>query len=102
MPITILVYVKSQLGEQDSYSAEDFYDTGVDIMGGCEICAATITGYNAYPSTSGYWRCADCIGATGFATVDDFINAGNTTSEGQESTGGDTATSGDCGPAWAP
>ena len=24
--------------------------------------SATIACYNAYPSTSGYWRCADCIG----------------------------------------
>jgi hypothetical protein len=74
MPITILDYVKFQIGEKDSYSAEDFHSAGVDIMGGCEGCAATIAGYNAYPSRSGYWRCADCIGNTGFATVEDFIN----------------------------
>ena len=30
------------------------------------------TAYNAYPSISGYWRCAECIGETGFATVADF------------------------------
>ena len=74
MPITILDYVKFQIGEKDSYSAEDFHSAGVDIMGGCEGCAATIAGYNAYPSRSGYWRCADCIGNTGFATVEDFMN----------------------------
>ncbi|MGI8447652.1 MAG: hypothetical protein ACR2MP_10845 [Streptosporangiaceae bacterium] len=64
MPITILDYVKFQVGEKDSYSAEDFHSTGVDIMGGCEGCAATIAGYNAYPSRSGYWRCADGCGSS--------------------------------------
>ena len=73
-PITILDYVKSQVGDKDSYSAEDFHRAGADIMGGCEGCAATLAGYNAYPSRSGYWRCADCIGNTGFATVAEFEN----------------------------
>ena len=45
---------------------------GVDILGGCQGCHATIAAYNAYPSTSGYWRCADCIGNDGYATVADF------------------------------
>jgi hypothetical protein len=72
MPITILDYVKSVVGEKDFYTAEDCLISGVDIIGGCQSCAATIAVYNAYPSTSGSWRCADCIGDTGFATVADF------------------------------
>jgi hypothetical protein len=76
MPITILDYVKSQIGEKDSYPAHDFYSVGVDITGGCEICGATLAAYNAYPSTSGYWRCADCIGTDGFTTVEEFSTSG--------------------------
>ena len=72
MPITILDYVKSVVGDKDTYSAEDFSRNGVGMTGGCQLCAATIACYNAYPSTSGYWRCADCIGTDGFATVADF------------------------------
>jgi hypothetical protein len=72
MPITILDYVKSVVGDKPLYTAEDCLKSGVDILGGCQLCAATIACYNAYPSTSGYWRCADCIGDTGFATVADF------------------------------
>lgn len=72
MPITILDYVKSKVGEKDSYPAADFFANGVDIMGGCEICAATIAAYNAYPSKAGYWRCGDCIADIGFATVVEF------------------------------
>ena len=62
MAITILDYVKSVVGDKDLYTAEDCLASGVDILGGCQGCHATIAGYNAYPSTSGYWRCADCIG----------------------------------------
>ena len=72
MPITILDYVKSVVGDKDLYTAEDCLATGVDILGGCQGCHATIAAYNAYPSTSGYWRCADCIGDDGYATVADF------------------------------
>jgi hypothetical protein len=72
MPITIFDYVKSVVGDKDSYSAEDFYRNGVGLTGGCQCCSATLAAYNAYPSTSGYWRCADCISGTGFATVADF------------------------------
>ena len=72
MAITILDYVRSVVGDKDLYTAEDCLTSGVDIIGGCQGCQATIAAYNAYPSTSGYWRCADCIGQDGFATVADF------------------------------
>jgi hypothetical protein len=75
MPITILDYVKSVVGDKDFYTAEDCLISGVDIIGGCQSCAATIAAYNAYPSASGSWRCAECIGDTGFATVADFTAA---------------------------
>ena len=72
MPITILDYVKSKVGEKESYSASDFHSNGVEILGGCERCNATIACYNAYPSKSGYWRCAECIDEAGFGTVEEF------------------------------
>src|SRR5262249_12631169 len=55
MPITILDYVKSVVGDKDLYTAEDCLASGVDILGGCQGCHATIAVYNAYPSKSGYW-----------------------------------------------
>ncbi len=73
MSITILDYVKSIVGDKPAYDAGDFYRNGVDMFGGCEICHAQIACYNAYPSTSGYWRCADCIGGTGYPAVADFV-----------------------------
>jgi len=80
MPITILDYVKSVVGDKDLYTAEDCLASGVDILGGCQGCQATIAVYNAYPSTSGYWRCADCIGNSGYATVADFTASMSVTS----------------------
>jgi hypothetical protein len=79
MAITILDYVKSVVGDKDLYTEEDCLTCGVDIMGSCQGCHAVIGCYNAYPSTSGYWRCADCIGSDGYETVADFTAAELTT-----------------------
>ena len=117
MPITILDYVKSVVGDKSLYTAEDCLASGVDILGGCQVCAATIACYNAYPSTSGYWRCADCIGDTGFATVAEFTThiaatacpaCGNADTISQtristsDNTGEDALECGDCGEVWQP
>ena len=74
MPITALDYVRSVVGDRDTYTAEDFLNSGVLWIGGgpCEICGTDFGLGAAYPSTSGYWRCASCIGDDGFATVADF------------------------------
>ena len=37
MPITILDYVKSVVGDKDLYTAEDCLASGVDILGGCQV-----------------------------------------------------------------
>ena len=115
MPITILDYVKSVVGDKDLYTAEDCLASGVDILGGCQGCGATIAAYNAYPSTCGYWRCADCIGDTGYATVADFTAStsatgcaacGNTDTLGEirittaERAEGYALECGDCGEVW--
>ena len=116
MPITILDYVKSVVGDKDFYTAEDCLASGVDILGGCQGCHATIAVYNAYPSTTGYWRCADCIGQDGFATVADFTaheaataacpSCGNTDIIGEtrittgERTEQYALECGDCGQVW--
>jgi hypothetical protein len=36
MPITILDYVKSVVGDKDLYTAEDCLASGVAILGGCQ------------------------------------------------------------------
>ena len=118
MSITILDYVKAVVGDKDFYTAEDCLTSGVDIIGGCQGCGATIAVHNAYPSTTGFWRCADCIGDIGFATVADFTtyeatiitcpSCGNadTISETRITTSEHTEEyaleCGDCGQVWQP
>jgi hypothetical protein len=72
MAITILDVVIDNVGQRDTYTYTDHLTSGVDMLGGCEQCAATLSSYNAYPSHSGYWRCANCIGTTGYPTVAAF------------------------------
>ena len=71
MAITIMELAQYRLGLEDAdhMTGADFQRANLDILGGCEICAASIAAYNAYPSRSGYWRCADCVGDDGFKTV---------------------------------
>ena len=47
----------------------EFHRVGLAIMGGCQCCHASIAAYNAYPSKSGFWKCADCICDDGWETV---------------------------------
>jgi hypothetical protein len=50
-------------------SMADYNAVGLPMLGGCEVCEASIACYNAYPTESGYIRCADCVGDTGYETV---------------------------------
>lgn len=72
VPITILDYVKSKVGEKETYSYGDHIDNGVPMLGGCYGCAASLATYNMYPGRNGYIHCADCIGENGYATVEEF------------------------------
>ena len=71
-PITALDYVSSIVGKKGNYSGEDHKRAGLPVLGDCELCQATIASYNAHPSRSGYLRCSDCIGDSGFPTVQAF------------------------------
>ena len=53
MPITILDYVKSVVGDKDLYTAEDCLASGVDILGGCQGCGATIAATTPTPPPPG-------------------------------------------------
>jgi hypothetical protein len=70
-PITICQLADYILGRK-AESGQDFADAGLPIMGGCEVCGASIACYNACPSKTGYLRCADgCIGDLGYMTVEE-------------------------------
>lgn len=68
--IAIHELAKHRLG-RDPRTGADYAEAGLAIMGGCEICGASIAGYNACPSKTGNWRCLNgCIADRGFDTVE--------------------------------
>jgi hypothetical protein len=63
--ITILDLARhrgAQANDDGSIPGGEFYRVGLDIMGGCFGCNATLAAYNAYPSKAGYWMCRGCLG----------------------------------------
>lgn len=75
LPVSILdiAIAHGAKAEPDgAYTWGEFARLGLPFMAGCEVCGAVLAVYNAYPSTSGYTRCADDIGNEGYATVADF------------------------------
>ena len=48
----------------------EFDRLGLPMMGGCQVCQASIAAYNACPTATGNLSCTNCVGAEGFATVD--------------------------------
>lgn len=71
--ITILELAKFRLAKLDrateQLNGQDFADVQLQIMGGCADCGASLAAYNAYPSRSGFWKCADDIGDDGWLDV---------------------------------
>ena len=71
-PVTVLELAKFRGAKDDdgSISGGEFARVGLPIMGGCEVCEATIAAYNACPSKTGYLRCANgCIADLGWYDV---------------------------------
>lgn len=79
-PVTALAVAEARglkpANDGSGYSGAAFADVGIPMLGGCQNCHATIAAYNAYPSKTGYWLCADCIEGTdlGFNSAEEFEN----------------------------
>lgn len=67
-PVTITDLASYMLG-RPAKSGADYAEAGLPMLGGCESCEATIAAYNAYPSTTGYLRCADDVAGAEFFSV---------------------------------
>ncbi len=62
--------------EPSGLNGADYAAVGLEILGGCEVCGASIAAYNACPSRSGYWRCANgCIADEGWASASEADRA---------------------------
>lgn len=73
--ITILdlaLHLGAKAEEDGAIPASEIQRVGLPFMGGCLHCQATIAAYNAYPSKSGYLKCADCIGDDGWKKAEDY------------------------------
>ena len=55
--------------DSGGYLGDQYTARGYALLAGCEVCGATLAPYNAYPSTSGYIRCGECLGTNGYPTV---------------------------------
>lgn len=70
--VTFLALAKfrgAKADEDGGINGGEFVRVGLDIMGGCQVCGATLAAYNGYPSKSGFWRCKDCLYDEGWTDV---------------------------------
>ena len=58
--------------ENGIISGKEMQKVRLPMFGGCERCSASLACYNAFPSTSGYLRCEECLGNSGFKTTEEF------------------------------
>lgn len=71
-PVTIrdLAIYRGAVEVDGSINAAEFHKVGLNIMGGCGICNATLAAYNGCPSKSGSWKCLNgCIDGDGWDDV---------------------------------
>ena len=75
MPITVLELALAEGAKKEpdgSISCHELVIRGLPILPGCEICHSSLGPGNAYPSTTGFIRCYDCLGDLGFESAKDF------------------------------
>lgn len=78
MSVTVMDLARHRLGLAPDVpmTGADFARAQLPILGGCQVCGASVAAYNSCPSTSGYIRCANgCIGDAGYATVEQANDA---------------------------
>lgn len=72
-PVTILELALHRGARENTLggvNGGEFEKVGLQILGGCEVCGATLAAYNACPSKTGYWRCLHgCIADQGWDDV---------------------------------
>lgn len=84
------------LPRQDSYSAQEFADQGLGMIGGCLSCEATLSADHAYPDRRGYWACEGCL-SDGYETVEAFEAAETESVDDDQDDPGDTWFCESCG-----
>ena len=74
--ITILDVAKArgvQADAQGCINGAEFDRVGLPIMGGCQVCGATIAAYNSHPGRNGYLIGSCCAAPEDtYSTVQEF------------------------------
>lgn len=76
--ITIMDVAESRgvkIDDDGGVRAQEFERVDLPVMGGCCVCGATVSPYNAYPGKNGKLHCKDDIGDKGFKAVEEFEKA---------------------------
>lgn len=71
-PVTIrdLAVYRGAVEVEGSINGAEFDRVGLEIIGGCGVCGATLAAYNGCPSKSGVWKCLNgCIDGDGWDDV---------------------------------
>jgi hypothetical protein len=66
--VTILELAKHRGAEEvdGGVNGAEFHRVGLNFIGGCGVCGATIAAYNGCPTKSGYWACkSGCVDEVG-------------------------------------
>jgi hypothetical protein len=74
-PLSILDIALAKGAKQDErggINMGEFDRLDLPFFSGCQHCHASLGPYNAFPSTTGFIQCRDCIEGDGFATVAAF------------------------------
>jgi len=70
-PVTVAALAERALGRR-AVTGADYEEAGLPMLGGCEVCGASVAAYNACPSRSGYLRCLHgCVGEDGWESVEE-------------------------------
>lgn len=71
-PVTFLDCATARLGRPAS-TGSDFEEAGLEIIGGCRRCEATLSAGNGCPSRSGWWHCEGCLDlGDGYESTEEF------------------------------
>jgi hypothetical protein len=69
--VSVTIYdLAKHISGRTPLTGADFVEVGLEIIGGCACCHATLAAYNGYPSRSGFWLCKGCLGDTGWDDVE--------------------------------
>ena len=70
----VLIHLRPDLAEASAISGAEFEKAGLPMFGGCYVCGAAVSAYNACPGKNGYLVGTCCATPENvYATVEEFL-----------------------------